>query len=146
MANTKRCMDGGRWIGIAIHSRREHGTTVRRQRWRPRNVRQFPSGRRSVRLIGQICNRLQRASGRFGFGTASVRRLARTCVCARERPRGQERERERMLENERGRMSRTKRVDAEREWQGDEQIQGEKLRGRETAREIDRKRWKQIGR
>lgn len=43
-------------------------------------------------------------------------------------------------------MSRTKRVDAEREWQGDEQIQGEKLRGRETAREIERKRWKQIGR
>lgn len=43
-------------------------------------------------------------------------------------------------------MSRTKRVDTEREWEGDEQIQGEKLRGRETAREIERKRWKQIGR
>lgn len=50
-----------------------------------------------MRLIGQICNRLQRASGRFGFGTASVRQLG-VNVCATGGETGEiERERERTL-------------------------------------------------
>lgn len=53
-----------------------------------------------MRLIGQICNRLQRASGRFGFGTASVRQLGRGVnVCATGVKQG--REIERALEKER---------------------------------------------
>lgn len=62
-----------------------------------------------MRLIGQICNRLQRASGRFGFGTASVRQLG-VNVCATGVK--QEGEKERTLEDERGWIER-EREDAE---------------------------------
>lgn len=49
-----------------------------------------------MRLIGQICNRLQRASGRFGFGTASVRQLGDERVCDRGEAGERKRERARI--------------------------------------------------
>lgn len=94
-----------------------------------------------MRLIGQICNRLQRASGRFGFGTASVRQLGAKRVRDRgetggEKERTLEKEREGMVESRERERERTLRIGKGEEAGGT----GREIAWKRDKREKDRER------